>query len=159
MSLSREQMERSICSYFDGCNEADAEKIMRTMTADAVHYFPEGGPFGALRGARAIADCWVTCVKQLGSCWTVDHLIIDPKAGEAVIEWTHFKPKAGQILRGDEWYRFNDEGRITEIKAYYACPTHEGIDVHQIGGYHYAEKGYAVEPPPEVIAARLQLGR
>ena len=110
--------------------------------------------FGALRGSRAIAQCWMRCVNQLGSYWTIDHMIVDPKAQEVVIEWTHFKLKVGQILRGDEWYRFNDEGLITEIKAYYACPTHDDVLVHQVGGYPYAERGYPMDPPPEAQALR-----
>ena len=122
MTLGREQMERAIRAYFDGCNKADHAKIMSFFTPDAVHYFPGGSPFGAARGARAIADLWLHCVEVLGSWWTIDRMAIDEATREAVIEWTHFKPKRGQVLRGDEWYKFDDRGLITEIRAYYACP-------------------------------------
>jgi hypothetical protein len=151
MTLTRERMERAIRGYFDACNRADGPGIVSYFTLDAVHYFPEGGPYGALRGAKAIADCWVKCVRDLGSWWTVDRVIADPAQAEAVIEWTHFKPKVGQVLRGDEWYKFAPDGRIMEIKAYYACPTHAGVARHEIGGFDYKGRGYPLEPPPAAM--------
>lgn len=147
MTLGREQMERAIRAYFDGCNKADHAKIMSFFTPDAVHYFPGGSPFGAARGARAIADLWLHCVEVLGSWWTIDRMAIDEATREAVIEWTHFKPKRGQVLRGDEWYKFDDRGLITEIRAYYACPTHDGVAKHEIGGFDYAGEGYPLDLP------------
>ena len=32
---------------------------MSFFTPDGTHYFPAGSPLGVLRGAEAIADCWV----------------------------------------------------------------------------------------------------
>ena len=49
-------------------------------------------------------------------------MITDPPTRRAVIEWTHFKRKAGVMLRGDEWYKFSERGLIREIRAYYASP-------------------------------------
>ena len=126
MSITREHMEHTIRAYFDACNRADRQDIMDFFIPEGTHYFPEGSPFGVLRGAAAIAHCWVRCVAELGSHWTVDNFAGDPQSGQAVIEWTHFKRKPGLILRGDEWYRFADDGRIVEIRAYYAAPTHDG---------------------------------
>ena len=142
MSISREQMERSIRDYFDAANRADRKGIVSFFVPEGTHYFPEGSPFGVLRGAAAIADCWVNCVNEIGSHWTVDNFAGDPESGQAVIEWTHFKNKLGLILRGDEWYRFADDGRITEIRAYYAAPTHAGVKEHRIEGLDYAGRGY-----------------
>lgn len=142
MSINRQQMERSIRAYFDACNRADREGIMSFFIPEGTHYFPEGSPFGVLRGAAAIADCWANCVKEIGSRWTVDNFAGDPESRQAVIEWTHFKDKLGLILRGDEWYRFADDGRIIEIRAYYAAPTHDGVKEHRIGGLDYAGRGY-----------------
>lgn len=151
MSVTRENMEAAIRGYFDACNEADAAKMMSFFTTDAVHLFPEGTAFGALRGARAIADCWVLCVREFGSWWTVDRVIVDPERREAVIEWTHFKTKLGGYLRGDEWYRFDKDGLICEIKAYYACPTVDGGARYEIGGFDYKALGYPLTAPQEAF--------
>jgi len=147
MALTRDGMEAAIRGYFDACNRADADRICSYFTPDGTHYFPDGSPFGALRGARSIADCWVRCVRDLGSHWTVDNVVADPASGQAVIEWTHFKAKVGQILRGDEWYAFEPDGRIREIRAYYASATHPGRSVHAIAGFDYAGRGYPMAPP------------
>jgi very-short-patch-repair endonuclease len=77
----------------------------------------------------------------------VDHFVYDPETKEAVIEWTHFKPKLNGYLRGDEWYRFDEQGLITEIRAYYACPASRPI--HEIDGYAYQELDYPVSVPDE----------
>jgi hypothetical protein len=140
--MDRSWMEQTIRDYFDACNRADKDGIMSFFVEEGTHYFPAGSPFGVLRGANSIADCWVWCVAELGSHWTVDNFVGDPESGQAVIEWSHFKRKPGLLLRGDEWYRFNSEGKILEIRAYYACPTHDGIKEHGIGEFDYAGRGY-----------------
>lgn len=140
--MTNDDMEQRIRDYFAACNTGDAERIAAHFTDDGVHYFPAGSPFGALRGAQAIGECWAHCVATLGSHWTVDHYLGDTTKCEAVIEWTHNKPKVQQVLRGDEWYRFNEAGLITEIRAYYACPTHAGVSEHGLGDFDYSGRGY-----------------
>lgn len=141
-------LEATIREYFDGCNEADMDKIMGCMEDDAVHYFPDGAPQGTFVGARALAQGWLTAVKNLGSVWTIDRIIVDSEKLEAVIEWTHFKPKAGVYLRGDEWYVFSDRGLIKEIRAYYACPTStDPVRNHMLGDFDYESLGYPMSPP------------
>jgi ketosteroid isomerase-like protein len=141
-------LEATIREYFDGCNEADADKIMGCMVDDAVHYFPAGAPQGTFFGARAIADGWLNAVKNLGSIWTIDRVIVDAPKLEAVIEWTHFKPNHGIYLRGDEWYIFSPEGLITEIRAYYACPAAtDPARSHELGDVDYEGRGYPLSPP------------
>ena len=141
-------LEATIREYFDGCNEADAEKIMGCMEDYAVHYFPDGAPQGTFSGAKALAKGWLTAVQNLGSIWTIDRIIVDESKLEAVIEWTHFKPKQGVYLRGDEWYIFSPAGLITEIRAYYACPTTTGAPKrHYLGDFEYEQRGYPMAPP------------
>lgn len=53
----RKRMEKTIRAYFDGCDEADVEKMAATFHPDAVHYFPPG-PDGPGKGARTIAENW-----------------------------------------------------------------------------------------------------
>jgi len=141
-------LEATIREYFDGCNEASVSKQMGCMEEHAVHYFPAGAPQGTFSGARAIAEGWVKAVENLGSMWAIDKVIVDAPRLEAVIEWTHFKTKVGVYLRGDEWYVFSERGLITEIRAYYACPTTtDVVQSHEIGDFDYATRGYATSPP------------
>jgi ketosteroid isomerase-like protein len=141
-------LEATIREYFDGCNEADAKKMMACFTADAVHYFPAGAPQGTFSGAAAIAAGWVAAVRKFGSIWTVDRIVVDAEKREAVIEWTHFKPKLGVYLRGDEWYVFATNGLIAEIRAYYACPTAtDATRSHELGDFAYEKLGYPMKPP------------
>jgi hypothetical protein len=146
--LTNTAMEATIRRYFDGCNEADLDKMTGTMTPDATHYFPPGMYGGPFRGATTIAQRWADAVEQLGSYWTVDSFIGDAERRIAVIEWSHFKRKKGVILRGDEWYRFEPNGLISEIRAYYATPQDPSLTVHELGGYDYAGLGYALSAPP-----------
>lgn len=141
-------LEATIREYFDGCNEANAAKIIACMEPDAIHYFPAGAPQGTFWGAKAIAEGWRVAVENLGSIWTIDRVIVDPDKLEAVIEWTHFKPKQGLYLRGDEWYIFSERGLIKEIKAYYAAPADtENPRSHEIGDFNYEGLGYPMSPP------------
>lgn len=146
--VTAEGLEATIREYFDGCNESNAEKIMGCMEDDAVHYFPDGAPQGTFYGAKGLAKGWQTAVQNLGSIWTIDRVIVDAPRLEAVIEWTHFKPKVGLHLRGDEWYIFSPAGLIKEIRAYYACPAAtDPARTHGLGDFDYEARGYAITPP------------
>lgn len=150
MQLTADYMEQLIRTYFDGCNEADVEKMMRCFVPEGTHYFPPGMYEGPFRGADTIARKWVDAVERLGSIWTVDQVIADPATGRAVIEWTHFKTKLGQVLRGDEWYIFDREsGLIREIRAYYASPQDHSLTLLELGGFDYEGRGYPMAPPFE----------
>jgi SnoaL-like domain len=147
--VTAQHIEATIRKYFDGCNEADIAKMTGTMEADAVHYFPAGAPQGPFIGAQAIAEGWVNAVGRLGSIWTIDRMLVDASKLEAVIEWTHFKPKQGTYLRGDEWYIFSPAGRIKEIRAYYACaPQPDKPRNHELGGFDYPGRDYPLAAPP-----------
>lgn len=141
-------MEALIRRYFDGCNEADIDKMMACFVPDAVHYFPPDMYEGPFVGARTIAERWALAVETLGSCWTVDSFIGDANRGIAVIEWSHFKQYQNKLLRGDEWYRFDPEtGLIAEIRAYYASPQDQHHNRLELGGFPYADRDYAMKPP------------
>jgi hypothetical protein len=141
-------MERHIRDYFAACNSGDAERIAAYFEPDAVHYFPPGMYGGPFRGALEIGRRWQEAVRTLGSYWTVDQVICEPESRRAVIEWTHFKRKAGQILRGDEWYVFGASGLIREIRAYYASPQDRSLQNLEIAGFDYAGRGYPLKAPP-----------
>ena len=142
------RMERLIRTYFDGCNEADVEKMVSCFTPDAVHYFPPDMYDGPWRGARLIAEKWVGAVEKLGSYWHIDRMVVDERRDEAVIEWAHFKTKQGVTLRGAEWYEFDPEsGLIRELRAYYASPQAPDLQKFELGGMDYEGRGYALAPP------------
>ena len=142
-------MDRLIRVYFDGCNEADVEKMTACFTPDGVHYFPPGMYEGPFRGARKIAERWKFAVETFGSYWTVDKLLIEPVSYQAVMEWTHFKTKDRKVLRGIEWYEFDEgSGLISEIRAYYASPQDPGLERLELGGFDYAGRDYPSSPPP-----------
>lgn len=146
--LSSEHMHATIRRYYDGCNEADAAKMIGCFTPDAVHYFPPGTKSAPWRGAQTIANKWVWCVDNLGSRWTLDRVLCQPDTDEAVVEWTHWRTKDGSYLRGDEWYVFDREsGLITEIRAYFAAAWDSDVKHGEIPGFDYAGRGYPLTPP------------
>jgi ketosteroid isomerase-like protein len=147
-SLTAERMEAVMRDYYDGCNEADAAKMMRNFTPDGTHYFPPGMYDGPFRGAAKIAERWQAAVAAFGSYWTIDTLVIDAPQAQAVIEWTHFKTKQGTVLRGAEVVVFDrDSGLIREIRAYYASPQAPNTERLELGGFDYAGRGYTMVSP------------
>lgn len=147
-STVADDYEKTIRRYFDGCNEADVDKMTRCFTEDAVHYFPPSMYGGAWRGGRLIAERWAHFVQTKGSAWTIDRLIIAAESHQAVIEWTHYKTAEGTILRGDEWYIFDPEtGLIDEIRAYYAAAQHSDQIITELEDFDYAGRGYHLECP------------
>ena len=143
--LTSAQMETRIRDYFEACNSGIVDRIAAHFEDDAIHYFPPGMYEGPFRGAETIARRWSKAVETFGSSWTVDQVICDPPTLRAVIEWTHFKPSQGVILRGDEWYIFSPRGLIQEIRAYYASPQDPNLKTLELGGFDYAGRGYPLK--------------
>jgi ketosteroid isomerase-like protein len=142
-------MESLITRYFAACNAADYAGLVNCFTPDAVHYFPPGLPDVPWRGADRIARGWLWCVESLGSRWTIEKILCSSTAPEAVIEWTHWKTKSKTVLRGDEWYVFDEPtGQITEIRAYYASPVDRSLPFNKLHGFDYSARGYSVLAPP-----------
>ncbi len=142
--LTAGAMEARIRGYFDACNAGDIERIASYFEPDAVHYFPPGMYGGPFRGALTIARKWHDAVQALGSVWTIDQVLCDPPTRRAVIEWSHFKRRAGVLLRGDEWYLFSPRGLIREIRAYYASPQDASLRTLELAGFDYAGRGYSM---------------
>ena len=146
-SLGRaELLEARVRTYFKACNEGDHEKMASVFAPSVVHYFPPG-MFGPRTGSRAIADLWRDFIRRVGSRWTIDRLVASDQ--EVVIEFTHFQPGTGSLVRGAEWYEFDAGGLITVIKAYYASPRDRSLPANELDGYPYLELGYPVAPPDE----------
>lgn len=140
--------EALIRRYFQACNDADYQGLVDCFTQDAVHYFPPGLPGAPWRSAHTIAEGWIWCVAHMGSRWTIEKILAAPDGREAVIEWTHWKTAIGEVLRGDEWYIFNDDvSRIVEIRAYYASPVNKADPINRLHAFDYEARGYALQPP------------
>jgi ketosteroid isomerase-like protein len=147
MSSQPNEIEVTIRRYYEGCNAADRDAMLACLAPDAVHYFPAGARQGTFVGASAIADGWIDAVGRLDSRWTIDSLLIDPVRGVAAVEWTHFKPGPGVHLRGAELFEFAADGRIAEIRAYYAAAAVDPGRDHDLGDFDYAGRGFALDPP------------
>ncbi|MHC1562619.1 nuclear transport factor 2 family protein [Actinomycetospora sp. C-140] len=136
------ELETTVRGYMDACTAGDADLVAAHLAGNARHYFPPDMYDGPWVGARVIGQRWATAVRERGSSWTVDAIVVDEPRRQAVCEWTHHKGSLGVILRGAEWYEFDDDGRITEIRAYYASPQATGYTRLELGGFDYADRGY-----------------
>jgi hypothetical protein len=152
VEVRRRQHEQAVRTYFEACNEANREKFDRVLADEVVHYFPPqvGGPY---RGKAAVANLWIGFVRSKGSQWTIDRLVSD--GHEVAIEWTHFKTKIGELIRGAEWYEFDEAGKISAIRAYYASPRDASAPANELEGFPYADQGFALSSPtaPPVLGA------
>lgn len=131
--------------YYHGCNTADVDLMMSCFAPDVVHYFTHYKP---VAGARALAEFWAHIVPKHGNHFEVDHGLA--QGDEAVVEWSlelTMDPAQGrELIRGAEWYVFED-GLIKEIRAYY-LNRHEPYDRadFELWGFPYAERGYHLKP-------------
>jgi hypothetical protein len=137
---------RCVRRYFEACNEANREKMYECFADEVVHYFPPGvgGPYV---GKECIADLWINSVHVNGSRWTIDRMVADDSS--VAIEWSHFKTKIGEWIRGAEWYEFNSRNLISVIRAYYASPPDRSRRANELEGFPYGAKGFPITPPDE----------
>jgi methyltransferase len=144
----RARMHDVVTRYFEACNSGDAARIAACCTPDAIHYFPPGMYGGAFRGGRTIGDRWVKAYDELGSRWALEKVAVDVETNTAVAEWSHYKTRQGKVLRGDEWYVFDEAtGLISEIRAYYASPQAAELAHLELAEFDYAGRGYSTEAP------------
>ncbi|WP_092202036.1 nuclear transport factor 2 family protein [Blastococcus tunisiensis] len=146
MALTTTDLETRVRNYMDACTSGDAAAVAAHMSRDAVHYFPPDMYDGPWRGNEYIAERWAGLVRTGRSAWTVDSIAVDEDRRVAVSEWTHFKQAAGVILRGTEWYEFDDHVLITEIRAYYASPQDKSLERLELGGFDYDGRDYPEGP-------------
>jgi hypothetical protein len=137
------RMEEAIHRYIAACNTGDAEAIAACFAPGAVHYFPPGYG-GPARGGQAIGETFARLVHAAASCWSIDRILCDPGSNRAVAEWT--VRRTGLLLRGDEWYVFDeDTGLLTEIRGYLASPPAPGASRLELEGIPYAERGHTMD--------------
>ena len=147
MTFDAAAIESLIRRYYAACDAGDAAAVAACFTPEAVHYFPDNPRYGPFKGAAAIGKAWAETVRHTGASWTVDAVLVDAAKGEAVVEWTQFRPKTGKRLRGAEWYVMDRAtGLIAEVRAYYAADEAAGRAAHELGGFDYAGRGYPTAP-------------
>jgi len=131
-----------INEYYRGCNTADMALMISTFTPDIVHYFVD---HSAVRGAEALANYWSKIGPKTSANWVLDHAVVQEP--EAVIEWSmRWVPgKTGEteILRGSEWYLF-ENNKIAEIRSY-----HNNFFLHnernrELWDFDYKNRSYRV---------------
>jgi ketosteroid isomerase-like protein len=105
-------------AYYDACNTGDAQAIAAFFTPDAVHLFTRLPP---VETAQAIGEQTAQAVLHAQASWHVEHGI--EQGREVAIEfanhWTDPRDGERKTIRGSEWLTFDDEGLITEVRAYY----------------------------------------
>lgn len=140
----RARMIQAVRAYFSACNAASRERFADVLSEECAHWFPPetGGPY---LGRDAIADLWIGFVRAKGSRWTIDRIVCDGE--EICVEWTHFKPKAGERIRGSEWYTFDADGKIDGIWAHYASPRDPQRPANELEGFDYEARAYPLAPP------------
>ena len=121
-------------TYYEDLNSADADRVARHFTDDAVHWYTRREPHV---GARAIAENAALGVEHLNAKWTLEHAVEGDD--EVAIEWTMAfdHPRDGRRLldRGAEFLAFRD-GLICEVRAYY---NERGGD---LAGFDHAARGH-----------------
>lgn len=129
-----------IKTYYTGCNTADVDLMMSTFTADVVHYFVD---HGAVQGAEGLATYWAKVGPRTQANWQLDHALVQEP--EAVIEWSMrwVPPATGvpELLRGSEWYVFEDE-KIAEIRSYHNNFYLQDLKNKELHDFNYARRGY-----------------
>ncbi len=132
----------TIKRYYDGCNTANFDLMMSTFTDDIVHYFVD---HGAVKGASGLANYWVKVGPRTAAHWRLDHALVQEP--EAVIEWSmRWTPPAtgeAEILRGSEWYLFEDD-KIAEIRSYHNNIYLQNEKNRELWDFAYAERDYTV---------------
>ena len=125
-------------AYYEDLRSSDAADVARHFNADAVHYYTRRD--ADVGGAR-IGEYAALAVSHLNASWRLEHLAGEP-AGPVAIEWSmeFDHPRTGKRLldRGAEFFEFDDDGLITEVRAYY---NELGGDLK---GFDHAARGHAV---------------
>ena len=137
------QMECAVLDYFNACNNRDAESIRRVFHENVVNYLP-GGMFGPVHGVEPLIKLWDSESGSINSHWHIETVFGCTKRGVAVAEWTAMKPGRGKMYRGVDWFVFDDDGLITEVRGYYAAPRDDSLGKNELGGFPYEERGWTM---------------
>ena len=133
----------TIQTYYAGCNGPDYDLMRTTFSDDVVHYFVD---HSAVRGAHELANYWCKVAPLTSANWHLDHAIVEQD--EVVIEWSmRWRPvqtKQFEILRGSEWYVF-ENGKIAEIRSYHNNYYLQDPANRELHNFDYEQRGYRWE--------------
>ena len=131
------RMEQAIRAYIHACNEADATAIAACFAPDAVHY--SGMP--KWTGAKLIGANFSKRVSETGQWWTVDQILIDASRLGAILEWTRFNPSQQTLVRGVDWFVFDETLCFREVRTYLAG-SDPAAQRRELQDFDYAGRGY-----------------
>ena len=95
---------------------------------------------------QALANYWCKVGHRTQASWQLDHGLV--QASEAVIEWsmrwTPSQTGVSEILRGTEWYVF-EEGWISEIRSYHNNFYLQHPENRALRDFDYRSRGYRTD--------------
>lgn len=146
-SPSASPLASAVARYFEACNSGDRDLFFGLFAPDAGHYLPKG-MFGPFHDVESLFARWREDAGKTGAYWVADRIYADDAARTAIAEWTAVKPKDGVYFRGVDVFAFDEEGRIVEVRVYYASPRDPSIGDNELGGYDYNDGGWHVPASP-----------
>ena len=126
----------AVKAYFNACNSGDKQAFYALFEDDACHYLPKG-MFGPFTDVESLYQQWRRDAEENGSYWVLDTVFADPASRTAMAEWTAVKPGQKIYFRGVDVFVFTEEGKIREVRVYYAAPRDAAIGPNELGGYDY----------------------
>src|SRR5215470_5525114 len=132
------RMEQAIRAYIHTCNEGDATAIAACFAPDAVHYFPAMPKW---TGAKLIGGNFSKRVSETGQWWTVDQILVDASRLGAILEWTRFDPSQQKIVRGVDWFVFDQTLLFLEVRTYLAG-SDPAAQRRELQDFDYAGRGH-----------------
>ena len=142
LGTTADDLERTVRGYMDACTSGDADAIAAWMTPDARHFFPP-------RHVRRPVGRRARHRRALGDRGPRAGVVVDRRRDRGRRAPPHrgvrVDPPQGRGRGGAaraEFYAFADDGRITEIRAYYASPQAPGLTRLELGGFDYGGRGY-----------------
>jgi steroid delta-isomerase len=113
-----EQVRAAVERYVDTFQRQDRDSWVDLFAQDAVHYDPVGTP--ANRGREAIAGFWDRTFDMLEKGqFEVHNTFVCGDQAAMVFTFTGTAGGGGIIFDGAETFVVDDEGRITEFRAYW----------------------------------------
>jgi|SRR5215216_2891551 len=105
-------------AYYEALSSGDADSVAKFFTDDAVHYYTRMAPH---RGGRQIAERAAWAVNNIEAEWSMYNGIDDGEQAciEWAMAWTHPETGERKLDRGTEWFLFDEDGKIREVRAYY----------------------------------------
>lgn len=143
MTSSQDRAVTAVRAYFDACNSGDRSAFFELFEEGACHYLPKG-MFGPFKDVESLFGQWRRDADENGSYWLLDTAFADAQGRSAVAEWTAVKPAQKIYFRGVDVFAFTPQGRVKEVRVYYATARDPSAGPNELGGYDYAGAGWSL---------------